>query len=110
MSDVSKYWDTLGVLDVLGVGGFVLYMLAFGAVQFQLLDGNSTGYSIANICAAMLVAVSLISEFNLASALIQGSWILIGMTGLILRFSKARKRPGPSVETPQTLELSDAGF
>ncbi len=72
-----------------GVLGFLTYLFSFGAVQFGILDGNSTTYSLCNVLAAVLVAISLIADFNLASALIQGSWIVIGLTGLALRAWKA---------------------
>lgn len=89
MSDIFQYVAQLGPHSLIGVAGFVCYIAAFGSVQFGWLDGNSTAYSLANVLAAGLVAVSLIKDFNLASALIQGSWILIGLTGLTLRAFKA---------------------
>lgn len=89
MSDFLQYISNLGPYEVTGVLGFLCYISAFGAVQFGWLDGNSTAYSLANIFAASLVAISLLQDFNLASALIQGSWIVIGLTGLTLRAWKA---------------------
>lgn len=89
MLEFIDYLARMGPLQVTGVLGFLTYITAFGSVQFGLLDGNSTTYSLANILAASLVAVSLIAEFNLASALIQGSWIVIGFAGLGLRVLKA---------------------
>lgn len=89
MSEFIDYLIGLGPLQAIGIAGFVAYIGAFGSVQFGLLDGNSTTYSLANILAASLVAISLLAEFNLASALIQGSWIVIGFVGLGLRAWKA---------------------
>ncbi len=90
MLEFIDYHTELGTLELIGVGGFVFYISAFAAVQLGFLDGNSIAYTLANLAAAMMVAVSLIAEFNLSSALIQGSWIVIGLTGLILRARKAR--------------------
>ncbi len=89
MSEIMSYLANLGAYEIIGVIGFFVYILAFGSVQFGLLDGNSTSYSLCNILAASLVAVSLIQDFNLASALIQGSWIVIGLIGLGLRTRNA---------------------
>ena len=89
MIDFFEYLSRLGYHEIAGVLGFITYLGAFGSVQFGVLDGNSTAYSLANILAASLVAVSLAAEFNLASALIQGSWIVIGLAGLALRAWKA---------------------
>ena len=89
MSEVLFYLSELGPYQLAGVLGFVVYLSAFGSVQLGLLDGNSVSYSLANVLAAALVAVSLITEFNLASALIQGSWIIIGLAGFALRTRRA---------------------
>lgn len=89
MSEFSQYFTDLGLYQFVGVLGFITYFISFGSVQFGLMDGNSTAYSLSNVLAASLVAVSLAAEFNLASALIQGSWIVIGLSGLALRAWKA---------------------
>lgn len=78
----------IGPYQLIGLAGFFVYIFAFSAVQFHWMNGNSNRYSIANIIAASLVAISLIADFNLASALIQGSWILIGLAGLVTRLNK----------------------
>lgn len=88
MTLYQSFLSELGPYQLAGLGGFALYICSFSAVQFNWIDGNSCGYSITNIAAASLVAISLIADFNLASALIQGSWILIGMTGLALRLRR----------------------
>ena len=93
MPDIVQYLSGVGPLELTGVGGFLCYLFAFGAVQFGFLDGNSAFYSVANIVAAVMVSVSLISEFNLSSALIQSSWIVIGAIGLGLRARKALSVP-----------------
>lgn len=89
MYDLFQYFSGLGAYQLVGVLGFLTYLFAFGSVQLGLLDGNSTTYSLFNVLAALFVAISLTAEFNLASALIQGSWIIIGLTGLALRARKA---------------------
>ncbi|SLN60858.1 CBU_0592 family membrane protein [Pseudooctadecabacter jejudonensis] len=89
MDHFITYLNGLSAAQLTGVSGFFCYMLSFGAVQLGRLDGNSTAYSLCNILAASLVAVSLIEEFNLSSALIQGSWITLGLVGLSLRAAKA---------------------
>ena len=89
MLDLLNATTGIGAHDLAGVFGFVTYFASFGSVQLGKLDGNSALYSIANIVAATLVGISLLENFNLASALIQISWVLIGITGLTLRAWKA---------------------
>lgn len=113
MYEISNYVAGLGFYECIGVTGFICYVTAFGSVQLGLMDGNSAPYSLLNILAACLVGISLFADFNLASALIQGSWIIIGLIGLALRgwrpiaarpastsFSSASRRPQiPTLKT-----------
>ncbi len=77
-----EFMNALGLFQMIGFLGFLFYVYAFAALQLEWLNGNGIGYCVLNIIAAVLVSVSLIAEFNLASALIQGSWIIIGCVGL----------------------------
>jgi uncharacterized membrane protein YqjE len=75
----------MSIFQVVGLLGFLAYLGSFAALQMKLLDGNGVVYAALNILAASLVLVSLVEAFNLASALIQVSWICIGLCGLIWR-------------------------
>ena len=97
MFEDTSYIADLGPYQLIGVAGFVVYVLSFAAVQLRQLNGNSIVYSLANILAATLVAISLIADFNLASALIQGSWIIVGFCGLFLRLAQ---QPTQHTATP----------
>lgn len=99
--EVIHYLSALGPFQYIGVAGFFVYIAAFASVQFGWLDGNSAAYALCNVVAATLVAISLFEEFNLSSALIQGSWIVIGLVGLARHvFRRAPKTPNPfSVQT-----------
>lgn len=103
MDHIVRYGQTLGPLEILGVLGFILYISAFAAVQWGLMNGNSASYSLANVMSSIFVSISLIAEFNLSAALIQGSVITIGVTGLCLRLrptkSKMRNALNATLET-----------
>ena len=75
--------------QAIGVIGFLLYMLAYFLLQIGKVEGSGIIYTLMNLSAAILVLISLIHEFNLASVLIQVAWILISIIGLI-RFNLAR--------------------
>lgn len=102
MNEAISYFSTLGPHQIVGVIGSVCYIGAFGLVQIGLMDGNSMAYSLVNVVTASLVCVSLLVEFNIATALIQGSWIVIGTVGLVLRVRKAWPRTCRTLNT--TLE------
>lgn len=104
MLDTNSYLASLGPLELIGVAGFFAYISAFASVQIGQMDGNGIAYSLLNILAATLVGIGLLAEFNLSSALIQGSWIIIGLTGLVLRLIKS-----PSAQTTPISHTNSIG-
>lgn len=65
-----------------GLTGVVLYLGSYALLQAGLLRGSSYSYAILNLCASSLVLISLIVAFNLSSAIIQISWIVISLMGI----------------------------
>ncbi|MCH9672710.1 MAG: hypothetical protein K0U93_14830 [Gammaproteobacteria bacterium] len=94
--------------EVVGIAGTLLYVTSYGSVQSNLMDGNGRAYAALNLLAAVLVLVSLNYSFNLPSALIQASWIVLSVLGLLrhraprrdqslpLTASSGAPRPGPA--------------
>ena len=66
-------------LGILGVG---FYISSYLLLQVGLLRGSSYTYTAMNLLGASLVLLSLMSAFNLASAIIQVTWIVISLFGL----------------------------
>ena len=77
----------MDIYTLAGLAGFGVYVAAYALVQFGVFTGNSLAYTAANTVAAALVLVSLIADFNLASALIQITWITIGVAGTVTRWT-----------------------
>ncbi len=96
MNVLGQFVAGLSVFDIFGLLGFAGYLCSFGALQFGLLDGNGKTYAWTNVLAASFVLISLYDAFNLASALIQVSWIVIGYFGIVRR-SGQRAEIGRSV-------------
>ena len=70
-------WSGFGLL------GVALYLTAYAALQFGILRGSSVAYTVMNLTAAAAVLLSLVEAFNLSSALIQVSWIVLSLIGLV---------------------------
>lgn len=77
--------------DISGLAGVVLYLTSYGLSHSGRLSLDGAGYSWLNLLAGSLVLISLATEFNLASALIQLSWILISLGGLYRAAKAARQ-------------------
>jgi len=75
--------QTEQLLNTAGLAGAVLYLGSYALLQFGLLRGSSYTYAILNLCASSLVLLSLMVAFNLSSAIIQSSWIIISVVGIM---------------------------
>lgn len=84
----------MSIFQIIGLVGFFVYIGSFAALQAKVLDGNGSAYCVLNILAAALVLVSLTEAFNLASILIQISWIAIGLVGIFWKVRESFREVG----------------
>ena len=89
-------FSTDDIYRVIGIAGFVAYVANYAALSFRLVSGDSIVYFAGNTLAATLVLISLTTDFNMASVLIQVFWIGIGLGAILLR---ARRSILPSPAT-----------
>jgi len=75
--------STAHVLEAAGLLGVILYVGAYAALQSGLLRSNGYAFAAANLAAALLVLLSLTSDFNLSAAISQIVWIVISVFGLV---------------------------
>jgi len=68
--------------DIIGLCGVTLLITTYGLLQFDRIDPKGFWYSFNNMCVAILVTVSLIYNFNLASMVIELFWFLLSVYGL----------------------------
>lgn len=80
----------MSLFGMIGLGGVILYLLAYAGLQFGYLRGSGHAYTLMNMAAAGCVLISLADEFNLSSMLIQVSWITISVIGLTRRYLQNR--------------------
>lgn len=78
--------STLFSYDAIGLVGVVMYIAAYGALQLGLVQGSGYTYTLMNLAAALFVLISLMESFNLSSAIIQITWIVISIFGLARMF------------------------
>ncbi|WP_424944423.1 CBU_0592 family membrane protein [Aliiroseovarius crassostreae] len=84
--------DVALVCRSLGVVGFLSYMAGYAALQLRMIDGDGLTYSISKVLGATLVLISLTTDFNLSAALIQVSFLVIGLVGIVIRL-RGRRHP-----------------
>jgi len=71
-----------GVLDVVGIAGVVLLVIAYLLLQINKLKSSGLPYSFLNLIGASLIIVSLVVDFNLSAFLMEAFWVLISLIGI----------------------------
>ncbi len=75
------------LVEVIGALGVLSYVLSYALLQMGILRGNGYLYPLMNLLGASFVAVSLLTAWNVWSALISlsfGAFSIIGMTRVYL--------------------------
>ncbi|MDX1443908.1 MAG: cyclic nucleotide-binding protein [Gammaproteobacteria bacterium] len=68
--------------DALGLVGVALILAAYALLQAGAWSPRNAAYSFANALGAALILFSLVFDFNLPAAVIEGCWLLISLFGL----------------------------
>ena len=68
--------------NVIGIMGVVLVLGAYLLLQIDKLSQNSITYSLLNLIGSVLILISLLYTWNLASFVIEIAWLLISVFGL----------------------------
>jgi len=106
--DLFYFLNDFSMLRLCGVIGFLIYVSLYVSLALRWINSDDVVYFIGCVLAAALVLVSLTQDFNLASALIQGFWIVMGIPAIIIRL--ARKRSNRVAGDPADLEYSHGRF
>lgn len=71
------------IYTAVGLFGVLTYLVNYTCLQMGLVSGQSYLYAGVVILGASSILVSLLDNFNLPTAVIQGSFILISLVGII---------------------------
>lgn len=88
-------------VDAYTVAGFIgaaMVVVAYFANQQGWLSSEDWRYPLANLIGASLILVSLYTEWNFPSAVIEGFWALISLYGLMRR--AGRRDPNRDAPKP----------
>jgi hypothetical protein len=74
--------NEVGISDVIGLIGVALLITTYALLQFDRIDPKGFWYSFNNMIVAILVTVSLVYSFNLASMVIEIFWFSLSLYGV----------------------------
>lgn len=80
----------IGIPDIIGLIGVALLIGTYALLQFDRIDPKGFWYSFNNMIVAVLVTVSLLYNWNLASMVIEVFWFSLSVYGLY-NFYRQRK-------------------
>ncbi|WP_170607423.1 CBU_0592 family membrane protein [Ruegeria arenilitoris] len=78
--------EALTLADAIGSIGALVVVAAYLATQVRLLNSEDLIFPVVNLLGSGLIVYSLLYNFNLASMLIEGFWIIISLIGIIQHF------------------------
>lgn len=87
---MTHFLDSLTWVDALGSFGALLVVAAYFATQMRMMNSDDLAFPVVNLLGSVLIVYSLLQNFNLASMLIEGFWILISLIGIIQHFRLRR--------------------
>ncbi|MEM9263645.1 MAG: hypothetical protein AAGA22_08710 [Pseudomonadota bacterium] len=71
------------IFDAIGIFGVILVLMSYFLLQAERLRSDGVRYLLMNAIGAVLILVSLLKTFNLASFVIEICWLAISVYGLV---------------------------
>jgi hypothetical protein len=80
--------------DIIGMLGTANIVGAYMLLQFNRIDAKGLAFNCINLCGAILLLISLLVNFNLASFVIEVFWIAASLVGLVRYYQRRRQGLG----------------
>jgi hypothetical protein len=81
--------------DIVGVIGVAMILVAYAGAALGRLDVKGALSLSANFVGASLILLSLMVDFNLSALLMEGSWALVSLAGLVRLLVIRLRRAAP---------------
>lgn len=86
----------LSLSDLIGILGVFIIMIVYMLLQLEKMDVKDLSFSLLNVIGALFIIISLLFDWNLASFLMESTWMLISLYGT-LKYYKTKKIKGEAV-------------
>lgn len=80
----------LSLIDLIGILGVITIIIGYMLLQVGKMDAADLSFSVLNTLGALLIIISLLYDWNLASFIMEFTWMMISLYG-ILKYYKNRK-------------------
>jgi len=79
----------MNLVDIIGTIGVIIILVTYFLLQNEKISSKNISFSILNTIGSILILYSIMYNWNLASALIEGFWILISLFGIYKYLKKS---------------------
>lgn len=83
----------LSFTDLIGIIGVFIIMIVYMLLHLEKMDAKDLSFSLLNTIGAFFIIISLLFDWNLASFLMESTWMLISLYGT-LKYFKTKKIEG----------------
>ncbi len=98
----------MAIHDMVGIGGVVVYLLAYCLLQIRKLTLETYHYSLLNLMGSSMMLYSLSYTWNLSAAISSTSWALLSGMGLI-KVLVGQKKTAPTTNTDASFQPCGPG-
>ncbi len=88
MIDLAYYSDLIGIV------GVVMVLIAYAMLQLNKISQRSFWFSFVNLLGSILILISLMYHWNLASVIIEISWLIISTFGVVKWLQRNKRSAG----------------
>jgi hypothetical protein len=86
----------LSLTDLIGIFGVAYHHCSlYVLLQLEKMDAKDLSFSVLNTLGALLIIVSLLFDWNLASFLMEFIWLIISLYGIVKYFKGNRGNASP---------------
>lgn len=68
--------------DLIGIFGVIVIIVAYVLLQLEKIDAKDLLFSLLNTLGAFLIIVSLLYAWNLASFIMESTWMIVSLYGV----------------------------
>lgn len=73
----------LSLTDLIGILGVIVIIIAYMLLQLEKMDAKDLSFSVLNTLGALLIIISLVYDWNLASFIMESTWMMISLYGIV---------------------------
>jgi membrane-bound ClpP family serine protease len=81
----------LSLTDLIGILGVIIIIIGYMLLQLERINAKDLSFSVLNTFGALLIIISLLYAWNLASFIMEFTWMMLSFYGIV-KYYKVKRR------------------